>query len=97
MKKFQRVQVLDNLQKTKRKSESKSLAIQRSRSAEASEDKSSEEEPKGKKGVQKMSNIQSFFAVCKCYCAINVLLTPKAFTNGGYLLSPIILLVACSL
>ena len=32
----------------------------------------------------------------KAYCAINVLLLPRSFVNGGYLLSPIILVVACT-
>ena len=43
---------------------------------------------------EKMTNFQSFFATCKSYCAINVLLTPKAFKNGGYILSPVALLIA---
>ena len=42
-----------------------------------------------------MGNIQTFFAVCKSYCAINVLLLPRSFVNGGYLLSPIAMVVAC--
>jgi len=46
---------------------------------------------------EKMSKVQTFFALCKCYCAINVLLTPKAFRNGGYLFTPICLFVAASL
>ena len=43
-----------------------------------------------------MNKCQSFFALCKLYCAINVLLVPKAFANGGYLASPIIVLISCS-
>jgi len=50
-----------------------------------------------KSSSSKMNKCQAFFALCKCYCAINVLLTPKAFKNGGYLLSPIALMLACSL
>ena len=46
---------------------------------------------------QKMNKFQSFFALCKLYCAINVLLVPKAFKNAGYLASPLIVLVSCSL
>jgi len=44
-----------------------------------------------------MTKVQSFFATAKSYCAINVLLTPKAFRNGGYLLSPIALVIAGAL
>lgn len=44
---------------------------------------------------EKMSRMQTFFAMLKSYCAINVLLTPKSFENGGYLLSPIALVFAC--
>lgn len=44
---------------------------------------------------EKMSRMQTFFAMLKCYCAINVLLTPKSFANGGFLLSPIVLVIAC--
>ena len=36
----------------------------------------------------KMSNLEAYLTLLKSYCAINVLLTPKAFRNGGYLLSP---------
>ena len=42
-----------------------------------------------------MNRIQTFFALLKRYCAINVLLTPKSFVNGGFLLSPIALILAC--
>ena len=47
----------------------------------------------GKK--HKMNNFKTFFAVIKAYCAINVLMLPMQFANGGYLLSPIMLIVAC--
>ena len=46
---------------------------------------------KSKIVTPKMTNFQAFFALAKSYCAINVLLTPKQFRNGGYLLSPIAL------
>ena len=52
---------------------------------------------KKKLKTEKMNKVQSFFALCKCYCAINVLLTPKSFKNGGYLFSPIALLLAAGL
>ena len=44
-----------------------------------------------------MNRVQTFFALCKCYCAINVLLIPKSFANGGYVLSPIALTISCIL
>mmetsp|Transcript_41783 Transcript_41783/g.63812 ORF Transcript_41783/g.63812 Transcript_41783/m.63812 type:complete len:148 (+) Transcript_41783:617-1060(+) len=44
--------------------------------------------------TEKMTKVQSFFATCKSYCAINVLLIPKAFQNGGYILSPIALVIS---
>ena len=47
-----------------------------------------------KSGVRKMGTVQTFFAVLKAYCAINVLLLPRSFANGGYLLSPCAMLVA---
>lgn len=46
-------------------------------------------------GSPKMNVIQAYFGLIKAYCAINVLLLPKAFKNGGWLLSPIALTVAC--
>ena len=45
--------------------------------------------------VKKMNPCQTYFALIKAYCAINVLLLPKAFKNGGYILSPIALIVSC--
>ena len=32
----------------------------------------------------------------KAYCAINLLLLPKSFKNGGYILSPIALIISCT-
>jgi hypothetical protein len=52
---------------------------------------------KKKLKTEKMNKVQTFFALCKCYCAINVLLTPKAFKNGGYMFSPISLFIAAGL
>lgn len=43
----------------------------------------------------KMNTVQAYFGLIKAYCAINVLLLPKSFKNGGWLLSPISLIVAC--
>ena len=41
-----------------------------------------------------MGNLSTFFAIVKAYMAINILLTPRSFVNGGYLLSPFALLIA---
>lgn len=46
-------------------------------------------------GSPKMNVVQAYFGLIKAYCAINVLLLPKAFKNGGWLLSPIALIIAC--
>ena len=43
-----------------------------------------------------MNSFQAYFALLKAYCAINVLLLPKAFKNGGYVLSPIALIISCT-
>ena len=52
---------------------------------------------KKKLKTEKMDSVQAFFSLCKCYCSINVLLTPKAFKNGGYIFSPIALIIAAAL
>ena len=52
-------------------------------------------ELKNDQKIKKMGPIQTFFAIVKAYCAINVLLLPRAFANGGYLLSPIAMMTAC--
>ena len=44
---------------------------------------------------KKMTPFQAYFALLKAYCAINILLLPKAFKNGGYILSPIALICSC--
>ena len=41
-----------------------------------------------------MTTFQTFFAIVKAYCAINVLLLPAAFANGGFLLSPFAMALA---
>ena len=41
-----------------------------------------------------MSNVRTYFALVKAYMAIGILLTPRSFVNGGYLLSPLALLFA---
>ena len=42
-----------------------------------------------------MGTIKTFFAILKAYCAINVLLLPMSFTEGGYIVSPLAMLVGC--
>ena len=43
---------------------------------------------------QKMGTLATFFAILKAYCAINVLLLPLSFSEGGYILSPCAMLIA---
>lgn len=45
--------------------------------------------------IRKMSTCKTFFAVAKAYCAIGILIMPRSFVNGGYLLSPLALFTAC--
>jgi amino acid permease len=44
-----------------------------------------------------MGTVATFFAVLKGYCAINVLLLPRSFVNGGFILSPAMICVSCTL
>ena len=44
-----------------------------------------------------MGTMATYFAVLKGYCSINVLLLPRSFVNGGFVLSPIMLCVSCTL
>ena len=44
--------------------------------------------------AKKMPPTQTFFAIVKAYCAINVLLLPMSFGEGGYILAPIAMLIA---
>ena len=75
--------------------------VQKSKKIQLDKDSSDEKEEGSedakRKKVKKMNNVQTFFALCKNYCAINILLTPKAFTNGGYIVSPIVMIIACTL
>ena len=50
----------------------------------------------GKPKIKKLSNWDTFVAVAKAYCAINVLLLPCSFKNGRYIIAPVALAVACS-
>ena len=47
--------------------------------------------------VSKMGTYEAFFAVVKGYCAINILLLPKSFANGGYIFSPVSLILSSCL
>jgi amino acid permease len=44
-----------------------------------------------------MGTMATLFAVLKAYCSINILLLPRSFVNGGFVLSPIMLVVSCTL
>lgn len=44
--------------------------------------------------IGKVGPVKTFFALIKGYCAIIVLILPKSFANGGYLISPIVLLLS---
>lgn len=53
-----------------------------------------------KKDIQKIHKIgplATFLALIKGYCAIVVLILPKSFVNGGYLMSPAILIISAIL
>ena len=43
---------------------------------------SDEESPES----EKMSGFAAYMALCKGYCAINILVLPKQFDNGGWLI-----------
>lgn len=49
----------------------------------------------GEESQRKLTKFQTFFAILKAYCAINVLLLPLSFVNGGFILSPIMMIIAC--
>ena len=49
------------------------------------------------KMIDKLSPLQTFLALVKGYCAIVILLIPKAFMNGGYVFSPVVLLLSAIL
>lgn len=44
-----------------------------------------------KKEGAKMSAFETYIAVIKGYCALMILVLPRAFVRGGYLASPLIL------
>ena len=45
--------------------------------------------------LRKMGPCETFFAIAKSYCAVGILLLPKSFVNGGFVLSPLALFTAC--
>jgi hypothetical protein len=45
----------------------------------------------------KLGPFQTYLALIKGYCAIVILLIPKAFLNGGYIFSPLVLLFSALL
>jgi len=50
-----------------------------------------------KRDSQKVGTVgpwETYFGVLKAYCAISILIIPKAFTNGGYIFSPLCILVS---
>lgn len=47
--------------------------------------------------TKKMNAFETFIAIIKGYCTIMVLLLPRAFGRGGYVLSPIIMILAGAL
>lgn len=44
--------------------------------------------------VGKSGLFDTFFALIKGYCAIVILILPKGFQNGGYIFSPIMLILS---
>lgn len=46
------------------------------------------------KTARKLSYFETYIAVIKGYCAILIILLPKSFSNGGYIFSPIAMLLS---
>jgi len=42
-----------------------------------------------------MNGYQTFFAIIKGYTTLNIFLLPIGFRDGGWLFSPLILIVSC--
>ena len=47
-------------------------------------------EPKGKK----MNAFETYIAIIKGYCALMILVLPRAFGRGGYIFSPIVMMLS---
>lgn len=45
--------------------------------------------------MPKMSDFEAYIAVCKGYCAINILILPKQFSNGGWLVGILSVNLGC--
>ena len=43
---------------------------------------------------KKMSKFKAYMALCKGYCAINILVLPKQFDNGGWLVGVLSIMIA---
>lgn len=41
-----------------------------------------------------MNFFETYIAVIKGYCALMILVLPRSFANGGYVLSPIVLTIS---
>ena len=48
------------------------------------------------KGPRKMNAFETYIALIKGYCALMILVLPRAFSRGGYVFSPITLLISGS-
>ena len=44
--------------------------------------------------THKLSTCETFFALLKGYCAVGIIYAPKAFQNGGFIFSPIVLIIS---
>ena len=42
-----------------------------------------------------MGSVSTYFAIMKAYTTMNIFLLPIGFRNGGWLLSPLALILAC--
>ena len=45
--------------------------------------------------LPKMSDFEAYISICKGYCAINILILPKQFSNGGWLVSILSINLGC--
>lgn len=47
-----------------------------------------------REGKKLMTDFQVFMSVCKGYCAINILVLPKNFENGGWIVGVVSMILA---
>ena len=45
----------------------------------------------------KMSAAQSFISILKAYCSLMILILPRSFARGGYVLSPLAMIVSATI